>query len=325
MVNEQMVHIKWLLAIAAYAYLAYRLATYDQYALVAESLRAMGAAQWLALGVCVALMPVNMLLEAWRWRTLWNDGVRDARMTLGEAQRQVYYSKLAGLVTPWRLGEYPARAVLMKDTTDGGTGSIMPKVLTLGAVGSATMTAAIIIAGVLALAFSPAVLEPLGGSYLYALGIVMALLCLALCFAPQWLKRYAELNNRLLLTNLAQSLVRLLCWCVQLALVLYALNACPTINYQLSTTLNSQLSTINYTQLSTLNFQLSTINFYQLLPIYYLLVTVTPNIPIVEAGVRGAWAIFLFGTPSAALAGVLLWAVNTLLPCLAWLFIRKDK
>ena len=278
----------------------------------------MGAAQWLALGVCVALMPVNMLLEAWRWRTLWNDGVRDARMTLGEAQRQVYYSKLAGLVTPWRLGEYPARAVLMKDSTDGGSGSIMPKVLTLGAVGSATMTAAIIIAGVLALAFSPAVLEHLGGSYLYALGIVMALLCLALCFAPQWLKRYAELNNRLLLTSLAQSLVRLLCWCVQLALVLYALNACPSLsNYQLSTSFNYQLSTINFFQLSTFNFQL--------FPIYYLLVTVTPNIPIVEAGVRGAWAIFLFGTPSAALAGVLLWAVNTLLPCLAWLFIRKDK
>ncbi|MBR2265218.1 MAG: hypothetical protein IJ882_00855 [Paludibacteraceae bacterium] len=318
MVNDQMVNVEWLLAIAAYAYLAYRLATYDQYALVAESLRAMGAAQWLALGVCVALMPVNMLLEAWRWRTLWNDGVRDARMTLGEAQRQVYYSKLAGLVTPWRLGEYPARAVLMKDSTDGGTGSIMPKVLTLGAVGSATMTAAIIIAGVLALAFSPAVLEHLGGSYLYALGIVMALLCLALCFAPQWLKRYAELNNRLLLTSLAQSLVRLLCWCVQLALVLYALNACPSLsNFQLHSTLNYQLSTSFISQLSTFNFQL--------LPIYYLLVTVTPNIPIVEAGVRGAWAIFLFGTPSAALAGVLLWAVNTLLPCLAWLFIRKDK
>ena len=316
MVNDKIVHIKWLLAIAAYAYLAYRLATYDQYALVAESLRAMGAAQWLALGVCVALMPVNMLLEAWRWRTLWNDGVRDARMTLSEAQRQVYYSKLAGLVTPWRLGEYPARAVLMKDSTDGGTGSIMPKVLTLGAVGSATMTAAIIIAGVLALAFSPAVLEPLGGSYLYALGIVMALLCLALCFAPQWLKRYAELNNQLLLTSLAQSLVRLLCWCVQLALVLYALNACPSLS-------NFQLSTFNF-QLSPFTFHLSPFNF-QLLPIYYLLVTVTPNIPIVEAGVRGAWAIFLFGTPSAALAGVLLWAVNTLLPCLAWLFIRKDK
>ena len=25
----------------------------------------------------------------------------------------MYYSKLAGLITPWRLGEYPARALLM--------------------------------------------------------------------------------------------------------------------------------------------------------------------------------------------------------------------
>ena len=294
-----MVHIKWLLAVAAYAYLAYRLATYDQYALVAESLRMMGAGQWLALGACVVLMPVNMLLEAWRWRTLWNDGVRDGRMTLREAQRQVYYSKLAGLITPWRLGEYPARAVLMTDSPshDGNSGSVMPKVLSLGAVGSATMTAAIIIAGVIALAFSPAVLGQVGDSYLYALGIMMVLLCLGLWFAPRWLKRYAELNNRLLLTSLAQSFVRLLCWCVQLALLLYAFDA---------------------------NYQLSTIN-YQLLAIYYLLVTVTPNIPIVEAGVRGAWAIFIFGTVNAAIAAVLLWVVNTLLPCLCWLFIRKDK
>jgi hypothetical protein len=57
--------------------------------------------------------------------------------------------------------------------------------------------------------------------------------------------------------------------------------------------------------------------------IYYLLVTITPNVPIVEVGVRGAWAMLLFGTPNAALAGVLLWVINTLLPCISWFFIRK--
>jgi hypothetical protein len=83
---------------------------------------------------------------------------------------------------------------------------------------------------------------------------------------------------------------------VQLALVLYALGAMSNVKFQISN-----------------------------LPIYYLLVTITPNVPIAEVGVRGAWAIVVFGTMNAALAGVLLWVINTLLPCLIWPFLRKNK
>ena len=59
--------------------------------------------------------------------------------------------------------------------------------------------------------------------------------------------------------------------------------------------------------------------------VYYLLVTITPSVPIAEVGVRGAWAIAVFGTMNAALAGVLLWAINTLLPCVGWFFLRKNN
>ena len=44
------------------------------------------------------------------------NGENDEMMNWREAHRQVYYSKLAGLITPWRLGEYPARAMLMEPT-----------------------------------------------------------------------------------------------------------------------------------------------------------------------------------------------------------------
>ena len=164
----------------------------------------------------------------------------------------------------------------------------------MGVVGSATMTAASVIAGVVGLAFSPAVFSYLGGSYLYSLAFVIVLLGVGYAIMPRALRKYAEVNQSILLVTTAQSLLRLACWCLQLALVLWALGA----------------------------FQLSTFDF-QLLPIYFLLVTLTPNVPIVEVGVRGAWAIFLFGTMNAALAGVLLWAINTLLPCLIWPFLRK--
>ena len=154
--------VEWAVALAACAFLGYKLVTFEDYPALWESLRSMVWQQYLALGLCVALMPVNMAIEAWRWRTLWNgdatlngangeaNELTDERLTFKEAHRQVYYSKLAGVITPWRLGEYPARGVLITNERMNELGSerIWPRVLAMGAVGSATMTFAIVLAGV---------------------------------------------------------------------------------------------------------------------------------------------------------------------------------
>ncbi len=279
--------IEWSVTLVACAYLVYRLIIFDDYASLWETFRSMGMPQLFAIILCVALMPVNMALEAWRWKTL-------VPMSWREANRQVYYSKLAGLITPWRLGEYPARGVLMAEDKES---AVWSQVLSMGAVGSATMTAAIVLAGCVGIAFSPAVLTILGNSYLYALGGVVLVLAVVYALFPKALKNYVALNYPLLLESTMQSLVRLACWCVQLGLVLYALGAMSNVKCQISNVL-----------------------------IYFLLVTVTPNVPIAEVGVRGAWAITLFGSVNAGLAGVFLWTINTLLPCLIWPFLRKkDK
>ena len=314
--------IEWSVAIAACGYLIWRLATYEDYASLAASLRAMGWKEWGALVLCVALMPVNMAIEAWRWYSLMNEGVKELknervkelkneRLTFREAQRQVYYSKLAGLITPWRLGEYPSRAILMaqemhnsqctiQNASESKDSSVWPQVLSMGAVGSATMTFAIVLAGAGAIALGALSLEignwKLENEYIYLVGAVIVLLIAGLALAPRLLKRWATVSHGLILKSVGQSLVRLVCWCVQLALVLWALGA--------------------------FSFQPSAISS---LFIYYLLVTITPNVPIAEVGVRGAWAIVVFGTANAALAGVILWAINTLLPCLVWPFIVNKK
>ena len=267
--------VEWVVALAALGYLIYRMAIYEDYATLWATIAGMSGLQIAALLLCVALMPVNMSLEAWRWRTL-------LPMSWREAHQQVYYSKLAGLITPWRLGEYPARALLRNE---------WPQTLSMGAVGSATMTMAIIAAGMTAM-----ILE-IGNWRLEIVFylLVALLLILALVFAPRLLRRWAEVSHKLIAISVGQSLVRLACWCVQLALVLYALGAIY-------------------------NLQFTIYN----LPVYYLFVTITPNVPIAEVGVRGAWAITLFGSMNAALAGVLLWGINTLLPCLGWFFLRKN-
>lgn len=306
--KKKLYHIvEWAVALAACAFLGYKLVTFEDYPALWESLRSMAWQQYLALGLCVALMPVNMAIEAWRWRTLWNgdatlngangeaNELTDERLTFKEAHRQVYYSKLAGLITPWRLGEYPARGVLITNERMNELGSerIWPRVLAMGAVGSATMTFAIVLAGVPAIMANGEWLMA-NGEWWIAVGVILLLLVVGLALAPRLLRQYAEVSYGLIIKSVGQSLVRLICWCVQLALVLWALEA--------------------------FSFQPSVISS---LFIYYLLVTITPNVPIAEVGVRGAWAIVVFGSMNAAFAGVLLWVINTLLPCLGWFFFRK--
>ena len=299
--------VEWAVALAACAFLGYKLVTFEDYPALWESLRSMAWQQYLALGLCVALMPVNMAIEAWRWRTLWNgdatlngangeaNELTDERLTFKEAHRQVYYSKLAGVITPWRLGEYPARGVLITNERMNELGSerIWPRVLAMGAVGSATMTFAIVLAGLPAIMANGEWLM-VNGEWWIAVGVILLLLVVGLVLAPRLLRQYAEVSYGLIIKSVGQSLVRLICWCVQLALVLWALEA--------------------------FSFQPSAISS---LFIYYLLVTITPNVPIAEVGVRGAWAIVVFGSVNAAFAGVLLWVINTLLPCLGWFFFRK--
>lgn len=330
--------IEWAIALTACGYLVWRLATYDDYASILAGLRAMNTAQWCALIASVLLMPVNMTIEAWRWRTLMNEGESrvesqksrvESQESIGwaEAHRQVYYSKLAGLITPWRLGEYPARGLLMQKNSlsqekeQVSSKTLWTKVLTMGAVGSATMTIAIVIGGLIGLAVVGSPVN-LGNNYIIILlGVLVGAVLL---IAAGWKIRTVILSSYsspsvdrrltvgMVLKNTGQSMVRLLCWCVQLGLLLYALDGLTGLTGIAGDTALTEIPEI--TGLTALA---------GLTAIYYLLVTITPNVPIAEIGVRGAWAIAVFGTPQAAIAAVVLWVINTLLPCVGWLFLRK--
>ena len=297
MYKQRIYHIiEWVVALAACGFLGWKMITFEDYPALWATVCGMGVPQYAALVLCVLLMPVNMSLEAWRWRTL-------LPMSWREAHQQVYYSKLAGLITPWRLGEYPARALLRNE---------WKQTLSMGAVGSATMTIAIIAAGLTAMILEIGGIVELGvlgilgnlgnlggnGEWWITVAAAMILLTAGLLLAPRMLRRWAKVSHRLILVSVGQSFIRLACWCVQLALVLFALDGLG---------------------------DLGIIGSLGKSAIYYLLVTITPNMPIAEVGVRGAWAIAVFGSMNAAFAGVLLWIINTLLPCAIWPFLRKNE
>ena len=355
--------IEWAIALAACGYLVWRLATYEDYASLLAGLRAMNTAQWCALIASALLMPVNMTIEAWRWRTLMNEGEsrvesqesrvesQESRvesqevMGWAEAHRQVYYSKLAGLITPWRLGEYPARGLLMQQNSlsqekeQVSSKTLWTKVLTMGAVGSATMTIAIVIGGLIGLAVVGSPVN-LGDNYIIILlGVLVGAVLL---IAAGWKIRTVILSSYsspsvdrrltvgMVLMHVLQSMVRLLCWCVQLGLLLYALDGITGGTGLTGVTGGAGIPGVTggtggtgIPEVTEVTGGAGIPEIAGLTAIYYLLVTITPNVPIAEVGVRGAWAIAVFGTPQAAIAAVVLWVINTLLPCVGWLFLRK--
>ena len=83
-------------------------------------------------------MPVNLWLEAWKWQTLLKT---IEPQTLRIAFQQVCYGMAGAFVTPYRLGDYPSRVLLLKDKNH-----YLPAI-SMAAVGSIALTAVILMLG----------------------------------------------------------------------------------------------------------------------------------------------------------------------------------
>ncbi len=274
--------VKWFIVLLAYGYLAYKLATYDDYASLWGAIKATGnRLRVIACLLAIALMPLNIFLEAVKWRFL-NSGRGDMEtMSLREAQRQVYIGFIGAFLTPYRVGDFPSRAMCLKDKSRWGEATVM------GFVGGVALTLVIVVIGLLPAVFyfnqTPAWWQVL-------LAIVG---CLAFgLLAPYFLQKHS-LNFKLSTFNfiaaMGWSLLRYLVFGLQLYLVLRWVGV-----------------PLGLTEAVTA------------IPFYYLLVTLTPNMPIADVGIRGSWAVVVFGryaeVPLITAAVVVLYVINTLLP-----------
>ena len=296
--------VKWFIVLLAYGYLAYKLATYDDYATLWTTLNfklfnlptslnfKLSTLNFIS---ALALMPINILLEAVKWRFL-NREIET--MSLCEAQRQVYIGFIGAFLTPYRVGDFPSRAMCLRDKSRWGEATVM------GFVGGVALTLVIVVIGLLPAVFyfnqTPAWWQVL-------LAIVG---CLAVgLLAPYLLKKHAECADAPLNFKLSN----------------------------LSTSLNFKLSTFNFIAAagwSLLRYLVFGLQLYLVLrwvgvpmsvtealvsiPFYYLLVTLTPNMPIADVGIRGSWAMVVFGryadVPLVTAAVVVVYVINTLLP-----------
>ncbi len=331
--------LQLLIIVVAYGYLAYRLITFDT-SLFDSISTDWSLLQVLSLVVAFLLFPLNILFESLKWRTLLQDIEPD--MTLVEAQRQTYYGFVGAFITPSRLGDYPARALLLKNKEH------WLSAVALGFVGSLLLVLVISVIGL------PAMMELFIGQqlmtqsdtlanwhYSWAIAAFIFLLVLAGCL-PQmsrWLERrfrfrkeqtrqmihaLSQLKSRQLLTASAWTLLRYLTFCLQLYLIL---TACDT-SFSLFT--NHSSLTTNHSSLFTNHSSLTT-NYSSLmlaLPTYYLLITITPSVPAADVAIKGSWAIVLFSALggnvwSITLATVLIWLINTICPMLIGTFVKR--
>ncbi|MBP5476544.1 MAG: hypothetical protein J6Y00_02525 [Paludibacteraceae bacterium] len=271
--------VEWLIALAAYAYLVYQLATFDRYSAFAALFSDSSAGQWVCLSIAILLMPLNLYLEGAKWKELLCElHPLDSK----EALLQVLYGQRAAFITPYRLGDIPARVMRLNDSKH------WKQSLVLGLYGGIIQTVVIIACGII-----PAVifLHHTAQPYIREVCAVAAIaLLIPVAMRYKSLPRSIRLTGSQLCNTFVWSTARYTCWIIQFALTMAWAGVCLPLN-----------------------------DVAILIPTYYLLVTVTPNIPIADAGIRGSWAVFTFGlygvdAPASAIIAITMWLINTLLP-----------
>ena len=286
-----------LLILAAYGYLAYRLIIFDDYSSFLSAFRTSNIGLWLTLIATLLLMPLNVVAEAGKWRLLLR---KTEPMTIWGAQRQVYYGYVGAFVTPYHAGDYPARAMLLKDKSN------FSAAVGLGLVGTVALLVVELIFGIpatwLFVSYHPAI--PM--QYFAVAFIVLVLLLSILPHLVRYLSRREWHNTQmrqlslalshvsypLFMKTLAWSMLRYIIWALQLALTLHFCGV-----------------------------DMTPVQYMIAIPFYYMVVAVFPSIPVANIAIRGTWSLIIFGVFSQNAAGIalavaLIWLINTVLPML---------
>lgn len=301
--------VEYFMLVAAYTFLIYKLAAFDNYAQLAEHFRQAGWLQYVYLSAVAVLLFANVGVETYKWHYLLRNLEHHS---FAVSLRGVLVGWMAAFFTPNRLGEFPGRSLrLLPENRVSG--------IALGAVGSLAQTLVIVGCGLPAcVAFfrlttltdhPQAVLWSYVGIFIF-----LSAFCLLIPTVSRKMAGKCWKNDRLQLMFetvgmfsasrfglvCLLSLLRYLIFCTQFA---FTLAFCGV--------------------------ELPLLELLVAVPTYYLFVTFTPSISIAEAAVRGSWAMIVFSaftpnTAAVALAAVLLWMVNSVLPMLVGSMLKKE-
>ena len=252
----------------------------------------------------VALMPLNWLVEAVKWRVL---TAHLQRLSLWQATKSVLAGLAVSMLTPNRVGDFAGRIALLK-----------PENRTAGAmtafVGGYAQMLAIAALGVVAFALQPVLpdfLSVAAEHYSLSMSVLLAFIVVLIGFyfaarlmaakfrfsRWQWLEKFVgaagQHTNRQLIDALFLSLCRSVIFIFQLQLMLQSFG-----------------------------ISLELIDAFRSIALMYCFVSVIPTFALAEWGVRGSMALLfivpLGGQPTQIVAAsVALWIVNVAVPAAA--------
>jgi hypothetical protein len=293
---------KWLIMIAAYSFLVYKLVTFTQYEQLFMWWKQMAMTQFWWLAAVLVLLPVNWLLEAVKWEMLTSN---IQKISLKTAIKAVLAGISTGFFTPNRVGELIGRVMYLnvENRKAGATMSI---------VNSLTQNLVMAMCGVpacLVYFYSTTnVLEVDSENFL--LGLLAFLLLFGLLYfsLPKLSKYLAETTVATKISSFTaglsaytrSDLVRIM----GISLLRYFVFC-------------SQF----FLMLQFFGIQLQPLEALIAIPTNYLFVTFSPSVAFSEAAVRSSYAVLFIGSYSGqviniALAGICIWIVNFVVPML---------
>ena len=287
---------------------------YLLYIQVARQLETAGPEVWKAhasnsfLLLGLLLLPLNLGLEAWKWKLL-------AGTATTVSSREALSSYLAGLsfsaITPNRIGEYPGRILFLgKKNT--------PRLISVSVLGMFAQLSAVMLGGIAGLIYYNATFP--GRWPMIALVATLILTAvLVYCYlrferwAPRlermrWMRRfrtYTSLLRRFTIKEqlviLGLSLLRFLVFTAQYLTLLYWMNV-----------------------------TLPLAGGFFMAQLFFWVMTVVPSVALAELGIRGHVSLALFSPFSNHTIGILaatalVWGINLVLPAVAGslLWMRK--
>ncbi|XZF13269.1 lysylphosphatidylglycerol synthase domain-containing protein [Chitinophagaceae bacterium MMS25-I14] len=249
------------------------------------------------LWVSLLLMPVNLGLEAWKWKLL-----------AGSAEpltyQQAWGSYLAGiafsLVTPNRIGEYPGRILYLKRKNT-------IRLISVSVLGAFAQLFAVLFFGILGLVYYniafPGMWEKivLASCVLLTTGVVI--LYLRFEYWAQWIARVSWLRKFRTYGHLLKRF---------------------TVKEQVVILLISLLRFFVFTAqylilLTWMNVSVPLVAGFCMAALFFWAMAVIPSVALAELGIRGQVSLFLFHHFSGNSIGILaatiiLWCINLVLP-----------
>ena len=316
-INSRVVYkvVKWTVAVLSYAFLVYVLLTFDSYSeLLSQWEDSFSAGRWGWLLLVFLLWPVNLSLEAVKWRFL---TAKLQRLGFGQAFLSVLAGDVAAFFTPNRLGEVAGRCMFLNEEN-------RLKGISLTVSNGVSQTLAICLFGVPSLVLSAVAYGKDGVTNSHVVLFVCLFLAILLVYA--FLPRiFAFLSG---LSRVPSSVVRFLeplCahTSADLAKVLFV-SSCRYVVFSLQ----------YYFMLRFFMIDLPLAYGAIFIATNYLIITFVPSMSFSELAVRAGVASVVFAPLTDNMIGVMAtgastWLVNYLLPMLlgsvVWLKYNPEK